>query len=134
MPFSSINAGEMHQLGYGVQDAGKGLTECAAQLRAILNEVELTHPGVTAIGRIGQWLTDQAPDLYRRRDLAYEAEKVDVDVFGNPLPGAVVPTGMTRIDETRLIPATVRTEAAQAAPLFAAAARGDAGALDKLAA
>lgn len=134
MTFSSINAGEMHQLGYGVQNAGKGLTECAAQLRAILNEVELTHPGVAAIGRIGQWLTDQAPDLYRRRDLAYEAGKVDVDVFGNPLPGAVVPTGMTRIDETRLIPATVRAEAAQAVPLFTAAARGDAGALDKLAA
>lgn len=134
MTFSSIDGREMHQLGYGVQNTGKGLTECAAQLRAILNEVELTHPGVEAIGRVGQWLTDQAPDLYRRRDLAYEAEKVNVDVFGNPLPGAVVPTGMTRIDESRIIPAKVRAEAAQAAPLFAAAARGDAGALDKLAA
>ncbi|MEV5553784.1 hypothetical protein AB0L44_08995 [Nonomuraea wenchangensis] len=132
MTFSSIHAGEMHQLGSGVQNAGKSLTECAAQLRAILNEVELTHPGVAAIGRIGQWLTDQAPDLYRRRDLAYEAEKVDVDVFGNPLPGVVVPAGMTRIDEARLIPAAVRAEAARAAPLFTAAARGDAGALDKL--
>ncbi|MFI7440821.1 hypothetical protein [Nonomuraea indica] len=134
MTFSSIDATEMHQLGYGVQNAGKGLTECAAQLRAILNEVELTHPGVAVIGRIGQWLTDQAPDLYRRRDLAYEAGKVDVDVFGNPVPGAVVPAGMTRIDETRIIPATVRAEAAQAAPLFTAAARGDAGAREKLAA
>ncbi|MEV6035025.1 DUF6571 family protein [Nonomuraea sp. NPDC052116] len=124
----------MHQLGYGVQNAGKGLAECAAQLRAILNEVELTHPGVAAIGRIGQWLTEQAPDLYRRRDLAYEAEKVDVDVFGNPLSGAVVPAGMAQIDELRIIPARVRAEAAQAAPLFAAAARGDAGALEKLAA
>ncbi|KAB8197098.1 hypothetical protein FH608_000530 [Nonomuraea phyllanthi] len=134
MTFSSIDAGEMHQLGYGVQNAGKGLTECAAQLRAILNEVGLTHPGAAAIGRIGQWLTDQAPDLYRRRDLAYEAEKVDVDVFGNPMPGALVPPGLTRIDESRMIPAKVRAEAAQAAPLFAAAARGDAGALHKLAA
>ncbi|MGA4995572.1 hypothetical protein [Nonomuraea bangladeshensis] len=124
----------MHQLGSGVQNAGKSLTECAAQLRAILNEVELTHPGVAAIGRVGQWLTDQAPDLYRRRDLAYEAEQVDVDVFGNPLPGAAVPTGMTRIDEARLIPAAVRAEAARAAPLFTAAARGDAGALAQLAA
>ncbi|MFK4035304.1 hypothetical protein ACI2LC_05840 [Nonomuraea wenchangensis] len=134
MTFSSIHAGEMHQLGSSVQNAGKSLTECAAQLRAILNEVELTHPGVAAIGRIGQWLTDQAPDLYRRRDLAYEAEKVDVDVFGNPLPGAVVPAGMTRIDEARLIPAAVRAEAARAAPFFTAAARGDAGALEQLAA
>ncbi|MEU4509230.1 hypothetical protein AB0G05_07035 [Nonomuraea wenchangensis] len=134
MTFSSIHAGEMHQLGSGVQHAGKSLTECAAQLRAILNEVELTHPGVAAIGRIGQWLTDQAPDLYRRRDLAYEAEKVDVDVFGNPLPGAAVPAGMTRIDEARLIPAAVRAEAARAAPLFTAAARGDAAALGQLAA
>ncbi|MEW9554652.1 hypothetical protein [Nonomuraea sp. NPDC050783] len=133
MTFSSIHAGEMHQLGHGVQNAGKSLTECASHLRAILNEVGLTHPGVAAIGRIGQWLTDQAPDLYRRRDLAYEAEKVDVDVFGNPVPGAVVPAGMTRIDESRIIPATVRAEAAQAAPLFTAAARGDAGALEKLA-
>lgn len=132
MTFSSIDAREMHQLGYGVQNAGKGLTECAAQLRAILNEVELTHPGVAVIGRIGQWLTDQAPDLYRRRDLAYEAGKVDVDVFGNPVPGAVVPAGMTRIDEARIIPATVRAEAAQAAPLFTAAALGDAGAREKL--
>ncbi|MCK2214515.1 hypothetical protein MF672_012040 [Actinomadura sp. ATCC 31491] len=134
MTYSSIQAGEMHQLGHGVQTAGKSLTECAAQLRAILDEVELTHPGAAAIGRIGQWLTDQAPDLYRRRDLAYEADKVDVDVFGNPLPGAVVPTGMTRIDEARIIPAAVRAEAARAAPLFTAAARGDAGALQKLAA
>lgn len=133
MTFSSIDPREMHQLGYGVQNAGKGLAECAAQLRAILNEVELTHPGVAAIGRIGQWLTEQAPDLYRRRDLAYEAEKVDVDVFGNPLSGAVVPAGMAQIDESRIIPARVRAEAAQAAPLFAAAARGDAGALEKLA-
>ncbi|MBE1590927.1 hypothetical protein ACFPOI_07800 [Nonomuraea angiospora] len=134
MTFSSIDPREMHRLGSGVQNAGKGLTECAAQLRAILNEVELTHPGVAAIGRIGQWLTEQAPDLYRRRDLAYEAEKVDVDVFGNPAPGAIVPAGMARIDESRMIPAKVRAEAAQAAPLFAAAARGDAGALEKLAA
>ncbi|MER6002516.1 DUF6571 family protein [Nonomuraea angiospora] len=134
MTFSSIDPREMHQLGSGVQNAGKGLAECAAQLRAILNEVELTHPGVAAIGRIGQWLTEQAPDLYRRRDLAYEAEKVDVDVFGNPLAGAVVPAGMAQIDESRIIPARVRAEAAQAAPLFAAAARGDAGALEKLAA
>ncbi|MEV4354074.1 DUF6571 family protein [Nonomuraea sp. NPDC049625] len=134
MTFSSIDPREMHQLGSGVQNAGKGLTECAAQLRAILNEVELTHSGVAAIGRIGQWLTEQAPDLYRRRDLAYEAEKVDVDVFGNPVPGAIVPAGMARIDESRMIPAKVRAEATQAAPLFAAAARGDAGALEKLAA
>jgi hypothetical protein len=134
MTFSSIDAREMHQLGHDVQNSGKGLAECAAQLRAILNEVELTHPGVAAIGRVGQWLTDQAPDLYRRRDLAYEADKVDVDVFGNPVSGAVVPPGMTRIDESRMIPAEVRAEATQAAPLFAAAARGDAGALDKLAA
>ncbi|MEV1249519.1 hypothetical protein [Nonomuraea sp. NPDC049750] len=134
MTFSSIDPKEMHQLGSGVQNAGKGLAECAAQLRAILNEVELTHPGVAAIGRIGQWLTEQAPDLYRRRDLAYEAEKVDVDVFGNPLPGAVVAPGLTRIDESRMIPAKVRAEAALAAPLFAATARGDASALQKLAA
>ncbi|MGW2145654.1 hypothetical protein ACWCOT_15205 [Nonomuraea bangladeshensis] len=132
MTFSSIHAGEMHQLGSGVQNAGKSLTECAAQLRAILNEVELTHPGVAAIGRVGQWLTDQAPDLYRRRDLAYEAEQVDVDVFGNPLPGAAVPAGMTRVDEARLIPAAVRAEAARAAPLFTSAARGDAAALKQL--
>ncbi|WP_431923538.1 hypothetical protein [Nonomuraea jabiensis] len=134
MTFSSIDPREMHRLGSGVQNAGKGLTECAAQLRAILAEVEVTHPGVATIGRIGQWLTEQAPDLYRRRDLAYEAENVDVDVFGNPLSGTVVPPGMVRIDESRMIPAKVRAEAAQAAPLFAAAARGDAGALEKLAA
>lgn len=32
MTFSSIDPREMHQLGYGVQNGGKGLTECAAQL------------------------------------------------------------------------------------------------------
>ncbi|MER6512352.1 DUF6571 family protein [Nonomuraea sp. NPDC001636] len=134
MTFSSIDPREMHQLGFGVQNAGKGLAECAAQLRAILNEVELTHPAVASLGQIGQWLTEQAPDLYRRRDLAYEAEKVDVDVFGNPLPGKVVPPGMTRIDESRVIPAKVRAEAAQAASLVPAAARGEADAREKLAA
>ncbi|NJP91219.1 hypothetical protein HCN51_17450 [Nonomuraea sp. FMUSA5-5] len=104
------------------------------RLRAILNEVELDHPGVAAIGRVGQWLIEQAPDLYRRRDLAYEAEKVDVDVFGNPLPGAIVPPGAVRVDEARIIPAQVRAQAAQAAALMEAAARGDAGAADRLAA
>jgi hypothetical protein len=134
MPFSSIDPTEMHQLGHGVQNAGKGLADCAARLRAILNEVELAHPGVAAIGRVGQWLTEQAPDLYRRRDLAYEAEKVDVDVFGNPLPGSIVRPGLTRIDESRMIPAEIRAQAAQAASLVEAATRGDAGAAGKLAA
>ncbi|RVX42248.1 hypothetical protein EDD27_4869 [Nonomuraea polychroma] len=134
MAFSSIDPKEMHQLGYGVQNAGKGLADCAGRLRAILNEVETTHPGVAAIDRVAQWLTAQAPDIYRRRDLAYEAGNVDVDVFGNPVAGAVLPSGMTRINESRMIPAEVRTEAEQAAPLFEAAARGDAGAAEKLAA
>jgi hypothetical protein len=134
MPFSSIDPTEMHQLGHGVQNAGKGLADCAARLRAILNEVELAHPGVAAIGRVGQWLTEQAPDLYRRRDLAYEAEKVDVDVFGNPLPGSIVRPGLTRIDESRMIPAEIRAQAAKAASLVEAATRGDAGAAGKLAA
>ncbi|UBU09765.1 hypothetical protein [Nonomuraea gerenzanensis] len=87
---------------------------------------------MAAIGRVGQWLTDQAPDLYRRRDLAYEAEKIDVDVFGNRLPGAVVRPGLTRIDESRLIPAGVRAEAGLAASLMQAAARGDADATERL--
>ncbi|WP_157549580.1 hypothetical protein [Nonomuraea candida] len=134
MTFSSIDPREMHQLGSSVQNAGKGLAECAAQLRVILNEVELTHPGVVAIGRAGQWLTEQAPDLYRRRDLAYEAEKIDVDVFGNPLPGKVVPPGMTRIDESRMISGKVRADARHVASLVAAAARGDARARENLAA
>lgn len=132
MTFSSIDPREMHHLGHGVQSAGKSLTECAGQLRAILNQVDLTHPGITAISQVGEWLTDQASDLYRRRDLAYEAEKVDVDVFGHPLPGMVVPPGKTRIDESRMIPASVRAEASQAAALVEAAARGDEGAAEKL--
>jgi hypothetical protein len=55
-------------------------------------------------------------------------------VFGNPVAGAVLPPGMTRINESRMIPAEVRAEAAQAASLVEAAARGDAGAMAKLAA
>ncbi|MCP2355221.1 hypothetical protein HD597_002241 [Nonomuraea thailandensis] len=124
----------MHQLGHGVQNAGKGLADCAARLRAILNQVEITHPGVASIGRVGQWLIEQAPDLYRRRDLAYEAEKVDVDVCGHPVPGATVRPGLTRIDESRMIPAEIRAQAAQAVSWAEAAARGDAGAAERLAA
>ncbi|WP_188193871.1 hypothetical protein [Nonomuraea sp. SYSU D8015] len=55
-------------------------------------------------------------------------------MFGNPAPGAVVPPGKVRIEESRLIPAKVRAEAALAAPLVHAAAQGDADALKRLAA
>ncbi|NUP64733.1 MAG: hypothetical protein HOW71_21465, partial [Nonomuraea sp.] len=134
MTFSSIDPREMHRLGQGVQEAGKALTGCASQIRSILAGVRLSHPGITAIDQVSHWLTEQAPDLYRRRDLAYEAEKVDTDVFGHPAAGAVVPPGPVRIDEGRLIPSRVRAEADQAAGLVGAAARGDKDALRRLAA
>ncbi|MGW0803704.1 hypothetical protein [Nonomuraea sp. NPDC002799] len=134
MSYSSIDPREMHRLGDGVQSAGRGLADCAAQLRGLMDMLGITHPGVTTIDRAGRWLTDQAPDLYRRRDLAYEAQNVATDVFGRPAAGAVVPPGMIRIEESRLIPAKTRAEAALAAPLFYAASRGDPDALKRLAA
>nr|WP_055500926.1 hypothetical protein [Nonomuraea pusilla] len=134
MTYSSIDPREMHRLGAGVQTAGRDLADCAAQLRGLMDMLGVGHPGVAAIDRAGRWLTDQAPDLYRRRDLAYEAEGVRVDVFGHPVAGAVVPPGKVRIHESRLIPAEARVAAALAAPLFQAAANGDAAALKQLAA
>jgi hypothetical protein len=132
MAFSSIDPREMHRLGSGVQNAGRDLADCAAQLRGLMDMLGITHPGVTAIDRAGRWLTDQAPDLYRRRDLAYEAENVDTDVFGNPAAGAVVPPGKVSVDESRLIPPKIRAAAKLAAPLIEAAARGDADARRQL--
>ncbi|MFI7695068.1 hypothetical protein ACIBQ6_38790 [Nonomuraea sp. NPDC049655] len=134
MTFSSLDPREMHRLGQGVQEAGQALAGCVGELRAILAGITMSPPGVAAIDRAARWLAEQAPDLYRRRDLAYESEKVDTDVFGHPVPGSVVPPGAVRVDEGRLIPSQVRAEAEQAAGLVVAAGGGDQEALTKLAA